>query len=104
MRHWVETSGTTVASDDLGCKYRRQGLSQTTSHCGTACICAQFYEAIHVRSPENQISVSWDFDDWDAQQIGRSVIDMDIAIVTVFVNLHSQAGQFAPLVFVFSLY
>ncbi|KIJ57843.1 hypothetical protein HYDPIDRAFT_116150 [Hydnomerulius pinastri MD-312] len=40
------------------------------------------------RTPEDQTSVSWDFDDWFARQAGSSVIDVDIALVTVFVDVY----------------
>ncbi|KIJ61677.1 glycoside hydrolase family 3 protein [Hydnomerulius pinastri MD-312] len=48
------------------------------------------YEAIQARAREDQTSVFWDFDDWDLDKAGNSVVDMEVAIV--FVNSDSGEG------------
>ncbi|EGO02947.1 glycoside hydrolase family 3 protein [Serpula lacrymans var. lacrymans S7.3] len=48
------------------------------------------YEAIQERARLDQTSVFWDFDNWDLDQAGNLVIDMEVAIV--FVNADSGEG------------
>ncbi|EGO02945.1 glycoside hydrolase family 3 protein [Serpula lacrymans var. lacrymans S7.3] len=48
------------------------------------------YEAIQQRARLDQTSVFWDFDDWNLDQAGNLVIDMEVAIV--FVNSDSGEG------------
>ncbi|KIJ58115.1 hypothetical protein HYDPIDRAFT_34477 [Hydnomerulius pinastri MD-312] len=58
---------------------------------------ALFGRVVKPAAPEDQNGVSSDFDDWVARQTGSLVIDMDIALVTVFtyiaVDGHSNAGD-----------
>ncbi|KAH0833832.1 family 3 glycoside hydrolase [Lanmaoa asiatica] len=49
----------------------------------------QPYEAIQARARLDQTSVFWDFDDWNLDTAGNSVIDKEVAIV--FVN--SDSGE-----------
>ena len=59
-------------------------------HSARKLIClTQPYEAIQARAILDQTSVFWDFDDWDLDQAGNSVIDKEVAIV--FVN--SDSGE-----------
>ncbi|KAJ8591217.1 glycoside hydrolase family 3 protein [Rhizopogon salebrosus TDB-379] len=48
------------------------------------------YEAIQARARVDQTSVFWDFDDWNLDKAGNSVIGMQVAIV--FVNSDSGEG------------
>jgi hypothetical protein len=53
----------------------------------------QPYEAIQARARVDQTSVFWDFDDWNLDKAGNSVIGMQVAIV--FVN--SDSGEVGRL-------
>ncbi|KAH7882042.1 glycoside hydrolase family 3 protein [Phlebopus sp. FC_14] len=48
------------------------------------------YEAIQARARVDQTSVFWDFDNWDLDNAGNAVINMEVAIV--FVNSDSGEG------------
>ncbi|KAG9313178.1 family 3 glycoside hydrolase [Chiua virens] len=48
------------------------------------------YEAIQARAIVDQTSLSWDFDDWDLDEAGNSVVDKEVAMV--FVNSDSGEG------------
>ena len=54
----------------------------------------QPYEAIQARARVDQTSVFWDFDDWNLNKAGNSVIGMEVAIV--FVN--SDSGEVGRLI------
>lgn len=48
------------------------------------------YEAIQARARQDQTSVFWDFDNWNLDQAGNSVITAEVAIV--FINSDSGEG------------
>ncbi|KAI5990450.1 glycoside hydrolase superfamily [Pisolithus albus] len=48
------------------------------------------YEAIQARAREDQTTVSWDFDNWNLDQVGNDAIPAEVAIV--FINSDSGEG------------